>query len=164
MGNIGRHEGKQDGRTKHNRKQKGRDHRDFRVSSRSICPKSSWCPDYSLIVSLPVYKIHCHPMLTWHVLGAGKVLQVASFELVVFGIRLEFSFCIFKNMQTGDKKWVTQTSGPSLCLCRWKKISSAPTGSGRNPLGQTPKIVSLKRHSSEKPLKYVQVWGHITAQ
>ena len=80
-----------------------RDHRDFRVSSRSICPKSSWCPDYSLIVSLPVYKINCHPMLTWHVLGAGKVLQVASFELVIWD-STGIQFLQFTKTQAGDKK------------------------------------------------------------
>ena len=63
----------------------------------SICPRSSWRPDDSFIVSLSMCQINCHPMLAWHVLGAGKELQVTSFEL--YGNRLEFSSCTFKNTQ-----------------------------------------------------------------
>ena len=60
-----------------------RDHCD----SISECPPLQYvsevpCSGYPLSVSLPVYKINCHPMVAWHVLAAGlqycKHLQATS--------------------------------------------------------------------------------------
>ena len=92
----------------------------------SECPPLQYvsevpCSDYQLIVSLPVYKINCHPMVAWHVLAAGKVLQAFTSYIKLqvvnyFGFDWNSEICNFKNKQTDAKKWVTHQVLRSACV------------------------------------------------